>query len=396
RRRNSSNSRRAIMATAATTITTAKGRTATINITATAISTNIKTTRTTDDQCSHPHAEERERLGAVGKLNVDLDNLFREVVDAVAGAVAADDVVVAQPVEVAAVRIGRMDDDVHVLLDRPWLVAANERPLDKIVALTIAIEPRLFRPAVLAHEIVERLPDVLARRAGLEHIEGELARRFDELQLVLHLLRHLAEHAGATELGEHGAGPGVLDQERERVTLLDGAVLHMPLTELRGHAGRRRRAEIDAVLATVILAVVHRDRGHFGVAHAGLDCGEGRFHRAVLHDGGAANELQLLCALDDLNAVDQFAGVDITRARELFHDGVAHRERHLIGADQADGALGVWLARLGGELGIEAFRVMRRLVARRGEQALDAAPHVGRRTAVALERALTHNGHLVV
>ena len=39
----------------------------------------------------------------------------------------------------------------------------------------------------------------------------------------------------------------------------------------------------------MILAVVHGDRGHFGVAHAGLDRGEGGLHRAVLHDGGAAD-----------------------------------------------------------------------------------------------------------
>src|SRR5947207_15272525 len=96
------------------------------------------------------------------RSDVDLDDLFREVVDAVAGAVAADDVVIAQPVQIAAVRVGRMDDDVHVLLDRPRLVAANERPLDQIVALAVAIEPSLFRPAVLAHETVERPPDVLA------------------------------------------------------------------------------------------------------------------------------------------------------------------------------------------------------------------------------------------
>src|SRR5947209_11116759 len=115
-------------------------------------------------------------------LNVDLDDLFREVVDAVAGTVAADDIVVAQPVQIAAVRVGRMDNDVHVLLDHPRLVAANERPLDQIVALAVAIEPRLFGPAVLAHELVERLPDVLARRAGLEHVERELARRFNHLK----------------------------------------------------------------------------------------------------------------------------------------------------------------------------------------------------------------------
>src|SRR5436189_5826753 len=86
------------------------------------------------------------------RSDVDLDDLFRELVDAVAGAVAADDVVVAEPVQIADVRVGRVDDDVHILLDRPRLVAANERPLDQIVALTVTIEPRLLRAAVRLHE----------------------------------------------------------------------------------------------------------------------------------------------------------------------------------------------------------------------------------------------------
>ena len=83
-----------------------------------------------------------------------------------------------------------------------------------------------------------------------------------------------------------------------------------------GAAERRRGAEIDAVLAAVILAVVHRDRGHLGVAHAGLDRGEGGLHRAVLHDGAALDQLQLLGALDHLDAVDQLAGVDVFARRE--------------------------------------------------------------------------------
>src|SRR5512139_4152475 len=70
-------------------------------------------------------------------LDVDLDDLFGELVDAVDRPVAADDVVVAQPVEIAAIGVGRMHDDVHVLPDRPRLVAADERPLDQVVALAV-------------------------------------------------------------------------------------------------------------------------------------------------------------------------------------------------------------------------------------------------------------------
>src|SRR3954466_5261614 len=91
-----------------------------------------------------------------------LHHRFREIVDAAHRAVAADDVVVAQPIEIAAVLVGRVDDDVHVLLDGPRLVPPNEWTLDEIVALAVAIEPRLLGPAVLSHEGIERLPDVLA------------------------------------------------------------------------------------------------------------------------------------------------------------------------------------------------------------------------------------------
>jgi hypothetical protein len=88
-------------------------------------------------------------------------------VQPVAGAVAADKVIVAQPIQIAAVDIGRMHDDIHVLRDGPRLVIAYQRPFDKIVALAVAIKPRFGRAPVLAHEIVEGVPDVFTGCAGL-------------------------------------------------------------------------------------------------------------------------------------------------------------------------------------------------------------------------------------
>jgi hypothetical protein len=48
-----------------------------------------------------------------------------------------------------------------------WIVQGSSLrmsgPLDEIVALAVAIEPRLLGPAVLAHEGVERLPDAPRR-----------------------------------------------------------------------------------------------------------------------------------------------------------------------------------------------------------------------------------------
>ena len=73
------------------------------------------------------------------------DDFFGEPVQPVARPVAADQIIVAQPVEIAGVDIRRMDDDVHVLLDGHRLVVAHQRPLDQVVALAVAIKPRFAR-----------------------------------------------------------------------------------------------------------------------------------------------------------------------------------------------------------------------------------------------------------
>ena len=111
-------------------------------------------------------------------------------------------------------------------------------------------------------------------------------------------------------------GPVVLDQQRDLVAFLDDAVLQMPIAEFRRRAERHRGAEIDAVLAAVALAVLLRDRGDLGVAHAGLHGGESRAHGAVLHQRGALDQLHLLGALDDLDTVDQVGGIDVSALSE--------------------------------------------------------------------------------
>src|SRR5581483_7945021 len=90
--------------------------------------------------------------GAIRPPLPDFGDFFGKLVQPVAGAVAADDVVVAQPVEIAAVDVGRVHDNVHILLDRHRLIVAHQRTLDEVVALAVAIKPRLLRAAVLAHE----------------------------------------------------------------------------------------------------------------------------------------------------------------------------------------------------------------------------------------------------
>ena len=146
---------------------------------------------------------------------------------------------------------------------------------------------------------------------GLSRSSVNLRDGLAELELVLHRLRHLgADDAGAAELGVHAARAVVLDQQRDLVALLDDAVLQMAVGEFRRRAERHRGAEIDAVLAAVALAVVLRDGGDFGVAHAGFHRGKGGAHGAVLHQRRALDQLHLLGALDDLDAVDHVGGID--------------------------------------------------------------------------------------
>src|ERR1700687_6230497 len=336
---------------------------------------------------------------SLGWLLSHFYNLFRKLVQAVAWAVAADQIVAAQPVEITGVDIGWMHDDVHVLFDGHRLVVADQRPLDQIVALAVAVKPRLHRPAILAHEGVEAVPDILAGRARLEQVERHLARGFAEFELVLHRLRHLgADHAGTSELGVHAAGPVILDQERDLVALLDHAVLQMPVGNFRWTSERHRGAQINAVLAAVALAVMLCDRGHFGVAHAGLHRRERRTHGAVLHQRRAFYQLHFLRALDDLDAVDHVGRVNITGLRQRALDVIEHRIGHLIGADIAYGGVAERLQRLGGEFRIVILGVMRRGITWRGEDALDAAPGLIalRGRFAAAERSLTHDRHLAV
>ena len=59
-------------------------------------------------------------------------------------------IIVTHPREHVATDVGRVHDNVHVLFDRHRLVTADERPLDKVVALTVAVKALLLRPTVAA------------------------------------------------------------------------------------------------------------------------------------------------------------------------------------------------------------------------------------------------------
>ena len=115
-----------------------------------------------------------------------------------------------------------------------------------------------------------------------------------EREFVLHRLRHFgADHTGTAKLGVHAAGPVILDQKGNLVTLLDDTVLQMPVGEFRWRAERHRCAKIDAIFAAVTLAIVLRNSGNLGVAHPRFGGGKGGAHGAVLHQRGALHQFHL-------------------------------------------------------------------------------------------------------
>src|SRR6202007_1143506 len=78
--------------------------------------------------------------GQVRRASAQFNNLFGELVQPVARSVAADEIVVAEPVKIAAVDVGGVHHDVHILGDGPGLVMAHQRPFHEIVALAVAVE----------------------------------------------------------------------------------------------------------------------------------------------------------------------------------------------------------------------------------------------------------------
>ena len=218
---------------------------------------------------------------------------------------ALDQIIVADPRQYVAADVSRMHDNIHVLRDRHRLVAADQRPLDQVVALAVAMKAPFLGTAMLAHEIVVGGENLRTVRARLEQPEIELACLQREGELFLEFGRSFADDASATELGIHAAWTGILDQERNDVAVFDDAVLMVALAEGRRHVRRHRSTQIDAVLATMALAVALRDGGDVAVAHSRFNGGKGGAHGAVLHRCGTADQCTLLSAFDDLDAVDQ-------------------------------------------------------------------------------------------
>ena len=160
-------------------------------------------------------------------------------------------------------------------------------------------DPRdeLARLAVTLNDLLDRRQDALRRRRLLRALVADLPDLVGRAALHPILLEvKVAELAAVRSTPAEVAALKALARELDSVGregrdysafLENDWQLHMALAELGRNAERRRGAEIDAVLAAVVLAVMHRDRGDFSVAHSGLDRRKGRPHRAVLHDRAA-------------------------------------------------------------------------------------------------------------
>src|SRR5215467_12632853 len=87
-----------------------------------------------------------------GSVRSDLENLPRRLVQALGRSVAAGEEIVAYGGEQRRGQHARMDADVHARRDGHALVVADQRALDRLVALAVAVQARLVRPAAAAHE----------------------------------------------------------------------------------------------------------------------------------------------------------------------------------------------------------------------------------------------------
>ena len=224
-------------------------------------------------------------------------------------------------------------------------------------------------------------------------------RFLDSLEPVDHLVRGLAEHDGAGDLGVEAARPVVLDQQREMLAGFERAALLMAVDEIGALAERRRAAEEQPLLAAEHPPLVLGERGHLGVAHARANLLEHAGEYLVLHQGGAADQRDLLLALDRLEAVDELGRVDELGApAEVVLDALNEAVRHRALADKPDGAAAAVLERIDRDLRLVFVGVSDRGERGRGEQLADAAVDLVAAFEIAPAAVRTHldDAHRVV
>src|SRR4029079_90675 len=122
------------------------------------------------------------------------------------------------------------------------------------------------------------------------------SRLLHGFEAVDQLVRGLAQHDGAGDLGIEAAGTVVLDQQGEVLAGLERARLQVPIDEARRLAERRRRSEEQTLLAAEETAFVLRQRRNVIVAHAGPDLLQYAGENLVLHLRRFADERPFLLA----------------------------------------------------------------------------------------------------
>ena len=147
-----------------------------------------------------------------------------------------------------------MDDDIHPFGDRHRLVESDQRSLDEVVALAVGVQAALRGPPVVAQERVVLLPDLRARRAGLEQAEAESLRLADEAELLDQRGGRRAEYARPSELCVEASRAVALDEQAQCVTLAQDAVLEVALGNPDRLAGRPRCAQVDPLLGSAVKA----------------------------------------------------------------------------------------------------------------------------------------------
>src|ERR1022692_2025440 len=184
------------------------------------------------DQRPFPGAPDRRTPGGDHDgvrhwCSIDFEQLLGHRVQTLHLTLVVEEVVVGDPtVAVWSAECG-MQREIHVVANCHRLLMANEWALHHVVALSVEVHALLFRPPVLAHERVVPVPDVGTVRAIVQLLDAEPLRLKEELMLLAHLGRRLAEHDAASQLAVHPTWAVVLDQEAELIARLDDAILQV-------------------------------------------------------------------------------------------------------------------------------------------------------------------------
>src|ERR1700722_789787 len=132
---------------------------------------------------------------------MDLYDFLGKLMKALWRTVVTDKKIIAHPSERSWRGYHWMNGQDHVFGQRHVFVEANERPLHKIVALTMAVKPPFLLQPARPRKRVMCVPNVTRRGSRPHSVQRNLTNLQEELELPLHLPRNLAHDAKAPQLG---------------------------------------------------------------------------------------------------------------------------------------------------------------------------------------------------